>query len=85
SAGGVPFEVGTRWRPYGASNWLVTLHVRLRTKTTGEDRSDIPLMLFQVDLSGRPAEGARILEYDVSRAIDVDPEAAELRLRYRSR
>ncbi len=85
SASGVPFEIGTRWRPYGPSNWLVTLHVRLRTKTTGDDRSDIPLMLFQVELSARPADDARILEYDVSRAIDVDPEAAELRLRYRSR
>lgn len=83
--GEVAFEIGTRWRPYGASHWLVTLHVRLRTKTTGEDRSDIPLMLFQVGLSARPADGARILEYDASRAIDVDPEAAELRLRYRSR
>lgn len=85
NAGDVPFEIGTRWRPYGASNWLVTLHIRLRTISTGEDRSDIPLMLFQVDLSARPANGARILEYDVSRAIDVDPEAGELRLRYRSR
>lgn len=84
-AGDVPFEIGTRWRPYGASNWLVTLHVRLRTRTTGDDRTDIPLMLFQVALSAHPAEGARILEYDASRAIDVDPEAAELRLRYRSR
>ncbi|WP_426622306.1 helicase-related protein [Microbacterium sp. As-52] len=83
-AGEVPFELGTRWRPYG-TNWLVTLHVRLRTMTTGEDRTDIPLMLFQVDLASRPFEGARILEYDVSRAIDVDPEAAELRLRYRDR
>jgi hypothetical protein len=84
-AGDVPFEIGTRWRPYGSSNWLVTLHVRLRTRTTGDDRMDIPLMLFQVDLSARPVERARILEYDVSRALDVDPEAAELRLRYRSR
>ncbi|MFP1602743.1 helicase-related protein [Microbacterium sp. 2216-1] len=84
-AGDVPFEIGTRWRPYGASNWLVTLHVRLRTRTTGDERTDIPLMLFQVALSAHPTEGARILEYDVSRAIDVDPEAAELRLRYRSR
>ncbi|WP_144783755.1 helicase-related protein [Microbacterium sp. BH-3-3-3] len=83
-AGDVPFEIGTRWRPYGP-NWLVTLHVRLRTRTTGEDRTDIPRMLFQVDLQGRPADGARILEYDVSRAIDVDPESAELRLRYRDR
>ncbi|MGP5653844.1 helicase-related protein [Candidatus Corynebacterium faecigallinarum] len=84
-AGQVPFEIGTRWRRYGASNWLVTLHVRLQTKTTGEDRTDIPLMMFQVALSAQPAEGARILEYDVSRGIDVDPEAAELRLRYRNR
>lgn len=84
AAGDVPFEIGTRWRPYGSSNWLVTLHVRLRTKATGDDRSDIPLMLFQVDLAARPVDGL-ILEYDMSRALDVDPEAAELRLRYRSR
>ncbi|RFA11794.1 helicase [Subtercola boreus] len=83
-AGDVPFEIGSRWRPYGR-NWLVTLHVRLRTKSSGEDRTDIPRMLFQVDLSGRPVDGAHFLEYDVSRAIDVDPEAAELRLRYRKR
>jgi hypothetical protein len=83
-AGDVPFEIGTRWRPYGP-NWLVTLHVRLRTRTTGEDRTDVPRMLFQVDLEGRPADGARILEYDVSRAIDVDSESAELRIRYRDR
>lgn len=82
-AGDVPFEIGTRWRQYGP-NWLVTLHIRLRTKTTGADRTDVPLMLFQVDLQGRPADGARILEYDASRAIDTDPESAELRLRYRS-
>ena len=84
-AADVPFEIGTRWRPYGSSKWLVTLHVRLRTKTTGEDRTDIPLMLFQVDLAARPVDGANILEYDLSRAIEVDSEAAELRLRYRSR
>ncbi|MGO3280579.1 MAG: helicase-related protein [Brevibacterium aurantiacum] len=42
-------------------------------------------MMFQVALSAHPPEDARILEYDVSRAIDVDPEAAELRLRYRNR
>lgn len=60
NAGNVPFELGTRWRAYGDSTWLVTLHVRLRTRSTGLDRSDIPLMLFQVDLSARPAEGARI-------------------------
>lgn len=84
AAGDVPFEIGTRWRPYGSSNWLVTLHVRLRTKATGDDRSDIPLMLFQIDLAARPVDGL-ILEYDMSRALDVDPEAAELRLRYRSR
>lgn len=80
--GGVPLEIGSRWREYGA-NWLVTLHVRIRAKSTGNDREDIPLMLFQVSLAARPAEGANILEYDVSRAINLDPEAGELRLRYR--
>ncbi|RZS55231.1 helicase-like protein [Microcella putealis] len=84
-AGAVPLEIGTRWRPYGASKWLVTLHVRIRAQATGDDRADIPQMLFQVDLSARAGEGGQILEYDVSRALDVDAEAAELRLRYRER
>jgi hypothetical protein len=82
--GGLPVEVGSRWRSYGDA-WLVTVHIRLRAKSKGDDREDIPLMLFQVALAVRPTKGGRILEYDVSRAVDVDAEARELRLRYRDR
>lgn len=81
---GLPVEIGSRWRPYGNA-WLVTVHVRLRTKSTGDDREDISLMLFQVALAARPPEDGRILEYDVSRAVDLDAESRELRLRYRGR
>jgi len=83
-AGVVPVEIGSRWRQYGKA-WLVTVHVRLLAKSTGDDREDIARMLFQVDLGARSAAGGGILEYDVSRAIDVDPESRELRLRYRNR
>lgn len=82
--GGVPVEIGSRWRAYGP-NWLVTLHVRIRAMSTGDVREDIPLMLYQVDLSAHPTEGGRILEYDASHAIDTDPEERELHLRYRDR
>lgn len=81
---GVPVQVGSRWRNYGQGH-LVTVHVRLLTRSTGDDRQDIPLMLFQVGLAVQPAQGGRILEYDVARAIDVDQESRELRLRYRDR
>lgn len=81
---GIPVEIGTRWRQYG-NEWLVTLHVRVLAKSTGDDREDIALMLYQVGLSARPAMGGRILEYDVSRSIDTDDESRELRLRYRNR
>ncbi|UFS57593.1 helicase-related protein [Subtercola endophyticus] len=83
-AGSVPVEIGSRWRAFGKA-WLVTLHVRLLEKSTGDDREDIGRMLFQVDLGARHAKGARILEYEVNRAIDVDHESRELRLRYRDR
>ncbi|TFC60828.1 helicase-related protein [Cryobacterium sp. TMB1-7] len=82
--GEVSIEIGSRWRNYGDA-YLVTVHVRLRSPSTGNDRDDIPLMLFQVGLEVRPEIGGRILEYDVSSAIDADPESRELRLRYRDR
>ncbi|WP_212745874.1 helicase-related protein [Sinomonas susongensis] len=82
--GEVPVEIGSRWRPY-RSSFLVTVHVRVRSESTGDDRDDIARMIFQVGLSVRPAEGARFLEYDMTRSIDVDPESRELRLRYRDR
>lgn len=82
--GDVPIEIGSRWRPYGSS-FLVTVHVRVRIESTGDEREDIPRMLFQVALSARPAERGRFLEYDVTRSTDVDPESRELQLRYRDR
>lgn len=82
--GGLPAEIGSRWRAYGDA-WLVTVHVRLLAHTTGDDREDISRMLFQVDLQASASGGGRIVEYDVGSAIDVDQEARELRLRYRDR
>lgn len=82
--GDLSVEIGSRWRVFGEA-YLVTVHVRLNTPSTGDDREDIPLMLFQVNLAVRPVEGGQILEYDISRAIDMEPESRELRLRYRDR
>ena len=42
-------------------------------------------MLFQVALTVRAVGGSRFLEYDTTRRFDTDPEAAEIRLRYRER
>ncbi|UGT42004.1 hypothetical protein LTV02_00800 [Nocardia yamanashiensis] len=83
-AGEVPLEVGSRWRPFGAAH-LVTVHVRLSTQSSGDDKLDITRMLFQVALKVRPAPDAEILEYDTARAYDIDDESAELRLRFRNR
>lgn len=82
--GNVPFEVGSRWRDYGDAH-LVTVHIRLATRSTGNDKLDIPLMLFQVSLSIEPSDDGELLEYDTSRTFDIDEESAELRLRYRNR
>ncbi|MBO3746155.1 hypothetical protein J5X84_08785 [Streptosporangiaceae bacterium NEAU-GS5] len=82
--GDVPIEIGSRWRPSGDAH-LVTVHVRLLSKSTGDDRLDIGRMLFQVALSVTPAPGGQIFEYDSSRSHDPDAESAELRLRYRDR
>jgi hypothetical protein len=84
SVGGVSVEIGSRWRDF-RGNSLVTVHVRVLTESTGDDRLDIPGMLFQVRLAVTPSAGAEILEYDTTRSFDADPEAAELRLRYRNR
>jgi hypothetical protein len=80
----VEVEVGARWRDFG-SNSLVTVHVRNLAESTGDDRLDIPLTLFQVELAVAPSAEAQILEYDTTRSFDSDDEAAELRLRYRKR
>ncbi|MFW6691540.1 hypothetical protein [Streptomyces sp. MAR4 CNX-425] len=82
--GDVDVEIGSRWRHY-KGDALVTVHVRVLTDSTGDDRNDIPGMLFQVKLAVVPAPHAQILEYDTTRTFDVDPDTAELRLRYRNR
>ena len=84
AAGDVPFEIGSRWRAYGDAH-LVTVHLRLTTKSTGDDKLDIPRMLFQVGLAVEPGSSGEFLEYDTSRTFDIDDESAELRLRYRNR
>ncbi len=83
-AGEVKLEIGSRWRPYGDAH-LVTVHARVLSRSTGKDRSDIALMLFQVSLSVTPAHGGQIREYDGIRSLDLDDESAELRLRYRDK
>ncbi|MDX3658853.1 helicase-related protein [Streptomyces sp. ID05-26A] len=83
-AGRVVFEVGSRWRSYGHA-YLVTVHARVQSKSSGNDKLDIEHMLFQVALSVTPAAGGEFLEYDTSRAFEIDDESAELRLRFRER
>jgi hypothetical protein len=85
TAGDVPVEVGSRWRSFAGGRHLVTVHLRVLAKSTGNDRLDIPSMLFQVCLAVTPAEGGRIHEYDALRGLDLDAEAREIRLRYRAR
>ncbi|MFI0463226.1 helicase-related protein [Saccharopolyspora sp. 5N102] len=84
TAGEVPVEIGGRWRDFKGVQ-LVTVHVRVLAETKGDERLDIPLMLFQTKLEVTPSDGAQILEYDTTRSFDADQEAAELRVRYRDR
>lgn len=83
SAGGIEIEIGSRWREYGTA-WLVTVHVRVLSPSTGDAKQDAALSLYQVGLAVRPASG-EFLEYDTTSSLDVDQETSELRLRYRSR
>ena len=84
SVGGVPIEVGSRWRAFGAA-LLVTVHARVVATSTADDRLDAVNMLYQVALSVTPSSDGTILEYDPSSSFDLDHESAELRLRYRNR
>lgn len=84
SVGDVPIEIGSRWRQFGNA-FLVTVHVRVLASSTGDDRLDAVNMLYQVSLSVMPQGPGTILEYDTTRAFDLDEESAELRLRYRNR
>ena len=83
TAGDVTFQIGSRWRPFGSA-YLVTVHARVVTAASGDTKADAARTLYQVELSVVPGPGGRILEYDPTAALDVDAEAAELRLRYRN-
>ncbi|OII13103.1 helicase [Curtobacterium sp. MCBA15_009] len=84
SVGGVPIEIGSRWRRFGDVQ-LVTVHLRVLASSTGDDRIDATNMLYQVALVVSPAGGGMIRDYDTRRAFDADDESAELRLRFRRR
>ena len=84
TAGKVPIEIGSRWRPYGDAH-LVTVHARVLSKSTGNDRLDIESMLFQAALTVTAVPGGRVLEYRGAAPITLDSEAAELRLRFRDK
>ncbi len=81
---GVPLQIGSRWREY-KNSWLITVHARVLSVSTGDTRDDISRMLFQVELSCRPNGDATVLPYDVHSSIDSAQEAKELRLRYRNK
>lgn len=83
-AGVVPVEIGSRWRRFGDA-YLVTVHARVLTESTGDDKLDIELMLFQAGLQLRAGEGGEFKEYSRAESYDIDEESAELRLRYRNR
>lgn len=84
AAGDVPIEVGARWRSSGDA-YLVTVHARVLATATGNDRIDALSAVFQVELDVRAGAGGVIEEYDTTRALELDGESAELRLRYRNR
>jgi hypothetical protein len=83
--GGVPIEIGSRWRRLTADAQLVTIHLRVLALTSGDDRLDVASMLYQVGLAVSPTGGGTIREYDTRRAFDINDESAELRLRFRKR
>ncbi|MBP2372955.1 helicase-related protein [Paeniglutamicibacter psychrophenolicus] len=83
-AGDIPIQIGSRWRVLGDA-YLVTVHVRVLATSAGDVRLDAINMLYQVALSVTPQENGSFLEYDTTKAFDLDEESAELRLRYRNR
>lgn len=84
AVGDVPLEVGARWRSSGDAH-LVTVHARVLASATGNDQIDALSAVFQVELDVRAGAGGVIEEYDTTRALELDDESAELRLRYRNR
>ncbi|WP_166828391.1 helicase-related protein [Brevibacterium limosum] len=84
TVGGVPIEVGSRWRTFGDA-YLVTVHVRVLAAATGEMRLDAVRMLYQVAMSVKAVGNGEIREYDPKGSIVSDAETAELRLRFRNK
>lgn len=84
SQGKLTFQVGSLWREYG-QGYLVTVHLRVTSRSTGNGRSDVERMMFQAGLSVSPVEDGKILEYDTAKSYEDDAEAEELRLRFRNR
>ena len=84
AAGDVPIEVGARWRVSGDA-YLVTVHARVLASASGNDRIDALNAVFQVELEVRAHKAGVIEEYDTTRALELDDESAELRLRYRNK
>jgi hypothetical protein len=84
TAGDVKFQIGSRWRPFGSAS-LVTVHARVMTPSSGDMKADAARTLYQVQLEVVPGPDGNIREYDTTSALDTDPEAAELRFRYRKR
>lgn len=84
AAGDVPVEVGARWRVSGGG-YLVTAHARVLASASGNDRIDAVNAVYQVELEVRANKGGAIEEYDTTRALELDDESAELRLRYRDK
>lgn len=82
TAGGVKFQIGSRWRPFGQA-FLVTVHARVLTASSGDMKTDAARTAYQVQLAVTPGPDGQFLEYDTTSALDSDAEAAELRLRYR--
>jgi hypothetical protein len=77
-------ELGSRWRPFGSA-FLVTVHARVTTPASADAKANVALTLYQVQLGVTAGAGGRFLKYDTTGSLDVDAEAAELRLRYRKR
>lgn len=82
--GGVPIEIGARWRPLG-DDYLVTVHVRVLAVASDDERLNAASTIYQAVLCVATDDGGSILEYETNRRRDLDNESAELRLRYRNR
>ncbi|WP_410793459.1 helicase-related protein [Kribbella sp. C-35] len=82
--GDITVQIGSRWRPFGSA-FLVTVHARVTTPASDDTKRNVARTIYQVRLAVTAGPEGRFLEYDTAGSLDVDAEAAELRLRYRKR